>query len=117
MSEHPKSCTPPAETKPRSFHELRHVVTGRRLILEWNGGWPDVSATTMHQIGYRYHSAVPEPEEVEALRNVVREAWDKESHALMPTMEKHGLAVIEVNAGLVSFRLTPLGRRVLGVEG
>lgn len=113
------ACCPPPGTAPGSWHRLTYKSA--EIIQRWYGDedqWVDLDTTSekLAAEGWRYHSAVPEPDEVEALRRVVRDGWENTRQPTGRSMVRHGLAEVSGGSALhVKLRLTPLGCRALGV--
>lgn len=109
-------CSPPPGTASGTWHWLTEG-DGRKYPREWLGvKWAvgGIYPLFAYELGWRYHSRVAEPEEIEALRQVVQQVCEQGT-AEVAMLDNGLLECIDDLNG--TMRLTPLGRRALGVEG
>ncbi len=115
-TETPAPCAPPDGTLGGSWHWLEDHKNAR-FIREWREGcWIQhrVDVPTATEWGWRYHSPVHAPEEVEALRRAAQHAQEvfqfyASEHLAAGKIEK--AARNQAMADELTTALAPIGRR------
>lgn len=121
MTKTPAPCAPPPNTPDGSWHLV--TSNGKPTNKWWkHNRWygcacQSASPEEAALAGWRYHSPVAAPDEVEALRRVVQMAIDSPLTHISRLLVDAGIGEWEsAHPSVNRWRLTPLGRRALGVE-